>query len=148
MDLGRRQRYLGLCKEPKVARGARGQSPTSRHHCFRVTATLDTFTPVLENAARSRHLSLSFEIFVLAPDTFLNGGDASVLLVLIVFERIFGGARLVRNKCRVSWKYLLEAVLRDVPQTISCCSPLAGGALETFVTVQESVFHASLRSAF
>lgn len=123
MDLGRRQRYLGLCKEPKVARGARGQSPTSRHHCFRVTATLDTFTPVLENAARSRHLSLSLEIFVRAPDTFLNGNDASVLLVETVFEGIFDGSRLVRNKCRVLWWYFLEAVLGDVPQTISLCSP-------------------------
>lgn len=34
----------------RSARGAPGHSPTSRHHCFNVTATPETFTPVLRKA--------------------------------------------------------------------------------------------------
>lgn len=49
MDRVRRHRCL-VVMVPIVARGGLGHSPTSRHHCFNVTATLDTFTPVLLSA--------------------------------------------------------------------------------------------------
>lgn len=51
-------RHRCFVVEPTVARGGGlGHSPTSRHHCFSVTATLDTFTPVLFNAVPNEHFS-------------------------------------------------------------------------------------------
>lgn len=52
MSRGRRQqRFLAGTTGAMGAREARGHSPTSRHHCLRVTATLETLTPVLRRAA-------------------------------------------------------------------------------------------------
>lgn len=43
-----------------VARADLGHRPTSRHHCFKVTATLETFTPVRRNASpKPVHFSFS-----------------------------------------------------------------------------------------
>lgn len=49
------------------SRAALGQSPTCRHHCFSVTATLVTFTSVVPSAVPKlgRHLSLSRGILIL-----------------------------------------------------------------------------------
>lgn len=52
--MGVRQRGEGGGNGVTAARGARGHSPTSRHHCFNVTATVDTFECVLWSALRTQ----------------------------------------------------------------------------------------------
>lgn len=60
MDRARRQRcFVVDVMVPIGARGGLGHSPTSRHHCFKVTATLETFTPVFLSAVPMEHRSLS-----------------------------------------------------------------------------------------
>lgn len=83
MDRALRHRCLAV--EPTVVRGGGlGHSPTSRHHCFSVTATLDTFTPVLFSAVPNEHFSPARGILG-------HGDDEADLLLLLLLSQMPGG---------------------------------------------------------
>lgn len=73
-------RHLCFVVEPTVVRGGGlGHSPTSRHHCFNVTATLDTLKPVLFNAVPNEHFSPTRGILG-------NGEDRDPTLLLLLLQ--------------------------------------------------------------
>lgn len=79
-------RHLCFVVELTVARGGGlGHSPTSRHHCFSVTATLDTFTLVLFSVVFSEHFSSPARGILGDGD---NDGDP---VFLLLWSHVLGG---------------------------------------------------------
>lgn len=78
-------RHLCFVVELTVVRGGGlGHSPTSRHHCFSVTATLDTFTPVFFSDAFREHFSPTRGILG-------DGSNDNDPVFLLLLSQVLGG---------------------------------------------------------